>query len=253
MKPGSIRRECIITALLRYMGRHPAHLIYSSLSNGRPFTAAILQLLSINEDGFMCDSFWDESSCGIAFISILVAILAGVLLAGCGGSSGGPVGPVSSSGSFTVCSSTYALCTGSQCTPVADAPGFDACNCRVMTGYSAGQAPCQDVQETGEAQAIFSRYYPITSYTPCSNDRPWANCLDSPCLINNGDPRAATCICTEMKNQGTYILYDSAGKYSPTSCSTGLYSLATVEGADEITEYLQTHNTPLKAPPIKVY
>ena len=253
MKPGSIRRECIITALLRYMGRHPAHLIYSSLSNGRPFTAAILQLLSINEDGFMCDSFWDESSCGIAFISILVAILAGVLLAGCGGSSSGPVGPVSSSGSFTVCSSTYALCTGSPCTPVADAPGFDACNCRVMTGYSAGQAPCQDVQETGEAQAIFSRYYPITSYTPCSNDRPWANCLDSPCLINNGDPTAATCICTEMKNQGTYIFYDSAGKYSPTSCSTGLYSLATVEGADEITEYLQTHNTPLKAPPIKVY
>ena len=195
----------MITALLRYMGRHPAHLIYSSLSNGRPFTAAILQLLSINEDGFMCDSFWDESSCGIAFISILVAILGGVLLAGCGGSSSGPVGPVSSSGSFTVCSSTYALCTGSPCTPVADAPGFDACNCRVMTGYSAGQAPCQDVQETGEAQAIFSRYYPITSYTPCSNDRPWANCLDSPCLINNGDPTAATCICTEMKNQGTYI------------------------------------------------
>jgi hypothetical protein len=75
---------------------------------------------------------------------------------------------------FTVCTSTYALCTGAPCTPLADAPGFDACNCGVVKGYSAGQALCQAVQETGEGQAIVSRYYPITSYTPCSNDRPWA-------------------------------------------------------------------------------
>lgn len=182
----------------------------------------------------------------------LFPILAVVFLAGCGGSSSGSPGAVSSSASFTVCSSTYALCTGSPCTPVADVPGFDSCNCDVKTGYSAGQAPCQNVQDTGEAQAVFSRYYPITSYMPCSNDRPWANCLDSPCLINKGDPSKATCICTEMKNQGTYIFYSSSGQYTSTSCNTGLYSLATVDGANQITEYLQTHNTPLKAPPIKV-
>jgi hypothetical protein len=154
---------------------------------------------------------------------------------------------------FIVCAGTYALCTGAPCTPLADAPGFDACSCEVMTGYSAGQALCQAVQNTGEGQSIISRYYPITSYAPCSNDRPWAQCLDSPCLINQGDPTTATCFCTEMKDQGTYLFYDPSGQYTPTSCDTGLYSLATVEGADQITEYLQTHNTPLKPLPIKIY
>ena len=94
------------------------------------------------------------------------------------------------------------------------------CQDRLLGG--TGTMP--NVQDTGEAQAVFSRYYPITSYMPCSNDRPWANCLDSPCLINKGDPSKATCICTETKNQGTYLFYSSSGKYTPTSCNTGLYS-----------------------------
>ncbi len=210
-------------------------------------------LTRITRNKLMINGLSAELSPSSLLASIVVGILALASLNGCGGSSSGSSGPVSSSGSFTVCSSTYALCTGSPCVALAEAPGFDSCNCDVKTGYSAGLAACQDVQDTGEAQAIFSRYYPITSYTPCSNDRPWANCLDSPCLINKSDPSTATCICTETKDQGAYLFYDASAHYTPTSCSTGLYSLATIDAANQITEYLQTHDTPLKAPPIKVY
>src|SRR5271169_4897612 len=96
------------------------------------------------------------------------------LLAGCGGGSGATLVP---SPRFIVCKSTYALCTTALCTPIAGAPGFDSCDCNVMTGYSVGLSQCQSVQDTGEGQVILSRYYPITSYAACSNDRPWANCV----------------------------------------------------------------------------
>jgi hypothetical protein len=184
---------------------------------------------------------------------IFLMVIGTALIAPAGYGWSGDYNEPANAPAFIVCAGTYALCTGAPCTPLADAPGFVACSCEVMTGYSAGQALCQAVQNTGEGQSIISRYYPITSYTPCSNDRPWAQCLDSPCLINQGDPTTATCFCTEMKDQGTYLFYDSSGQYTPTSCDTGLYSLATVEGAEQITKYLQTHNTPLKALPIKIY
>lgn len=122
-----------------------------------------------------------------------------------------------------------------------------------MTGYSAGTTQCQAVQDTGEGQAIISRYYPITSYAPCSNNRPWAWCLNSPCLINPTNPAAATCICTETVNQGTYIVVNANGQYSPSSCDMGLYSSATVGDLDQITTFLQTHDTPLQALPITIY
>ncbi|HEX4211320.1 MAG TPA: hypothetical protein VHY56_13070 [Candidatus Binataceae bacterium] len=154
---------------------------------------------------------------------------------------------------FIVCSSTYALCTTALCTPIADTPGFDSCSCNVMTGYSAGQSLCQNVQDTGEGQAILSRYYPITSYAYCSNDRPWANCLDSPCLIDQNNPSSATCICTETVNQGPYLVINADGQYNPATCTTGLHSSATVAGADALTRFLKTHRTPLRPFPIRVY
>jgi hypothetical protein len=184
---------------------------------------------------------------------VLVVVLGALLVSsgGCG-SSDNPSAQTAAA-SFIVCNSTFALCTTAQCTRLAGAPGFDSCNCNVMTGYSAGTTQCQDVQDTGEGQAIISRYYPISSYAPCSNDRPWSWCLNSPCLIDPNDSSTATCICTEMVNRGTYIIVNANQEYSPTSCNTGLYSSATVVDLNQITEFLRTNDTPLKALPITVY
>lgn len=183
----------------------------------------------------------------LLFLMVFVSALAP--LTGCGDSGG-----TSGSGpAFIVCESTFANCTVAPCTLIADAPGFASCNCDVMTSYSAGLAPCQDVQDTGLGQVIYSRYHPITSYALCANARPWAMCLDSPCLIDPDNPSQAACICTLMENQGDYIFVDPSGQYSPSSCTTGLYSCATVVDVDQVTNYLKTHDTPLKALPIEVY
>lgn len=146
---------------------------------------------------------------------------------------------------FNVCESTFALCTIAPCDPV---PGNDkevACHCTVNAGYSAGQQPCQAIKDTPQGQQIRSRYYPVHSYTVCSNDRPWAWCLDKPCLIDKNNPEAALCTCDVVKNLGAYVIVTS--EYNPAAtCTTGVISSATVSQITQVTHFLKDQGTTLK-------
>ena len=138
---------------------------------------------------------------------------------------------------FKFCKSEFALCTIAPCDPI---PGNDkqvACHRTVNQGYSAGQEPCQGVKETPEGQQIRSRYYPVKSYAVCSNDRPWAWCLDKPCIVDKNNPEAALCTCDAVKNLGDYVIV--TGNYTPATCSTGVISSATVQQIEQVTDYLK--------------
>lgn len=87
-------------------------------------------------------------------------------------------------------------------------------------------------------QQIRSRYYPVHSYAVCSNDRPWAWCLDKPCMVDKNNPEAALCTCDVVKNLGDYVIVTS--NYTPGTCATGVISSATVQQITEVTDYLKT-------------
>ena len=136
-----------------------------------------------------------------------------------------------------VCDSTFALCTVAWCDPI---PGNDkqvSCHCTVNKGYSAGAEACSGIQQTPEGQQIRSRYYPVKSYAVCSNNRPWAWCLDKPCIIDKNNPEAAACKCDMVKDLGAYVIVTS--NYMPTTCTTGVISSATVTQIDQATESLK--------------
>jgi hypothetical protein len=136
-----------------------------------------------------------------------------------------------------VCESTFALCTIASCDPI---PGTDkqvSCHCTVNKSYSAGAQECSAVQETPEGQQIRSRYYPVKSYAVCSNNRPWAWCLDKPCIIDKNNPEAAACKCDVVKDLGAYVIV--TGNYTPQTCTTGIISSATVPQIDQATESLK--------------
>jgi hypothetical protein len=137
-----------------------------------------------------------------------------------------------------VCESTFALCTIAPCEPI---PGNDkqvSCLCTVNKGYSAGSEACSSVQETPQGQQIRSRYFPVKSYAVCNNDRPWAWCLDKPCLIDKNNPQAAHCTCDVVKDLGAYVIVTS--NYSPHSCTTAVpISSATVQQIDQATQSLK--------------
>lgn len=150
---------------------------------------------------------------------------------------------------FNACEGTYALCTTAKCDAIPGKRNAVSCKCDVKTGYSAGTKACEKVRETSKGQLIYSRYYPIKSYVACSNDRPWAWCLDSPCMVDKKDPSKASCLCSIAKNQGDYIIVTD--HYDKTICTTDLYSSATISQVTEMDEFLKTQNN-LKPYPIKV-
>jgi hypothetical protein len=142
---------------------------------------------------------------------------------------------------FTVCKSTYALCTTAACTAIAGQKGNLNCPCSVHTGYSGGTTACKPVQHTAAGSLIYSRYYPVKAYAVCSNNRPWAWCLDVPCLIDKHDPSKANCTCTVVKNQNPYVIVTN--KYNPkTTCTTGIISSATVSGITQISNFIKSKN-----------
>ena len=149
---------------------------------------------------------------------------------------------------FTLCQSTFALCTIAPCTPITGKEV--ACRCTVHTGYSASQKPCQSVTATAAGEQIRSRYYPVKSYVICDNARLWAWCLDKPCTISKNDPNAATCTCDAVKNLGSYVIVTST--YRPAACTTGIISSATVQAITQITDYLKENEKLLAPFPIKV-
>ena len=149
-----------------------------------------------------------------------------------------------------VCESTFALCTIASCDPI---PGNDkqvSCHCTVNKSYSAGAADCSAIQETPQGQQIRSRYFPVKSYAACSNNRPWAWCLDKPCLIDKNNPQAADCTCDVVKDLGTYVIATS--NYTPQTCTTGVISSATVQQIDQATQSLKDAKLPSLPFPITV-
>jgi len=136
-----------------------------------------------------------------------------------------------------VCKSTFALCTIAQCDAI---PGNDkqvSCHCTVNTSYSTGAEPCSGVKNTPEGRQIHSRYYPVKSYAICTNDRPWACCLDKPCIIDKNDPTKAACACTSVNEEEHYVIVTS--KYAASTCTTGIISSATVTQIDQVTDFLK--------------
>lgn len=154
---------------------------------------------------------------------------------------------------FYVCQGTYALCTTAKCTSIpvpAGSPPKLLCSCDVKQGYSAGAKSCQEV--TGDpphpGQSIRSRYFPIKWMAVCSNSRPWASCLDSPCAVD-ADTTKAKCTCEEVTTPTqTYVV--TVDSYNGSTCTTDIWSSANVEGVFQITAFLQ--DSELKPFPISV-
>lgn len=136
-----------------------------------------------------------------------------------------------------ICESTFALCTVAWCDPIPGNNKQVSCHCTVNKGYSAGAQDCSGIVETAKGQQIRSRYSPVKSYAACSNNRPWAWCLDKPCLIDKNNPEAAACACDLVKDLGTYVIVTS--EYTPATCTSGIISSATILQIDQATESLK--------------
>jgi hypothetical protein len=115
------------------------------------------------------------------------------------------------------------------------------CDCRVKTDeWSVGMKACPTKKEVSEGRTK-SRYFPIKTYSRCSNNRPWAMCLDKECWIDKNDPTKAKCKCSVKQGRGDYMVNpETPGVRS--QCDFGIFSSATVLDLDQITDFLQTQD-----------
>lgn len=161
------------------------------------------------------------------------AVLLGIVAMGLAGlASGG-----ARAGDYQVCKSKYALCTTAKCNPGKEGSSTVECSCEVRTGYSVGSSPCQEPTKTRAGEQIRSRYYPIKSYARCANNRPWATCYDKECVVDKDDPSKATCKCSVKEGEGDWVMVTDT--YTAETCTTGLYSSATVNDLEEVTDFLK--------------
>ena len=139
---------------------------------------------------------------------------------------------------FIVCQSTFALCVFAQCKPIKELETtlLFSCTCNVQVGESVGAHPCEEMKKVPEGLLIRSRYAPgFKTYARCSNNRPWAMCLDSPCVMDKPNSPQAKCTCPIVQGQGDYMVQPGTDQ-----CSNGAISSATVDDLDQITDFLET-------------
>lgn len=155
---------------------------------------------------------------------------------------------------FNVCQGTFANCTEAICDPVSSGGKITAfkCKCAVQKGYSLGlngpgnHNSCQSIPKDGPSvkQKVPSRYAPITSFVVCTNKRPWAACLDAPCIVDHvdaNDPAKGTAVCACPKTTGSpYGFTPKDGKFSRAGCQDEYVSSATAAQLLTITQYLTT-------------
>jgi len=162
--------------------------------------------------------------------------------------------PSAAGSGFVLCQGVYALCTRAMCSPIPgpegglemNGAGLLSCKCSVQSGSSVG-TKCQGPKDTPAGKLVFSRYSLIRSYTQCNNTRPWANCVDSPCLIDADDPLAATATCTCSAVKGSTSPYIATSDfYNPAACTTGIISSATTDQGNAIAQFYEaaTHMDP---------
>jgi hypothetical protein len=93
-------------------------------------------------------------------------------------------------------------------------------------------------------QEVPSRYAPIKSYVACTNQRPWAWCLDARCKVDHvdqSDPAKGTARCAcRIATGAPYVYSPSDGKYGRAGCDKEYISSATTDDVFQVTEFLTT-------------
>jgi len=149
---------------------------------------------------------------------------------------------------FTVCQGTFALCTTAKCKRPDNGPGLSLeCLCDVETGYSAGKKSCADITQAPPTQglSILSRYSPIQSTAVCAASVVYAQCLDSPCTVDQ-DKSKAKCTCTAEESLGSHVVV--AGTATDAMCRSAAWSSASLEDLMQITGFLYGQNPQLLKP-----
>jgi len=148
-----------------------------------------------------------------------------------GAEKGSDIGISSDSG--IICNNEYVLCTSAPCVPDPSNPDSKAiCSCEVNKGLNFGLSQCEartPVIDSNGVTKVLSTYSfaqaPTKPVLHCLEGKPWTNCLDQPCIVDQMNPIKAICTCKIVRDQPFETF---GGDCNSLTCDTGYWSGATL-------------------------
>jgi len=142
------------------------------------------------------------------------------------------------SSSGIICDNEYALCTSAPCVPDPSNPDSKAiCSCEVNKGKNFGMSKCEArtpvTDSNGVTKAVSTYSFAQASTKPvlsCPVGKPWTNCLDQPCIIDQMNPLKAICTC-EIERYQPFLTY--GGDCNVLTCDNAYWSAATSEAFNQ--------------------
>ncbi|HWW59758.1 MAG TPA: hypothetical protein VN181_00185 [Thermoanaerobaculia bacterium] len=139
-------------------------------------------------------------------------------------------------GPANFCEGRYALCIKAPCTPIVSRDATTGaysvteanCICDMEVGWSMGPGACDSRKPTkgsdGNTYVIstYSNFFNSTNLTLTCENKPWAWCYGSPCIVDAKDPSKATCTCPLIPPSTFMTL---GGECKQTACNS-LWSAA---------------------------
>ena len=140
----------------------------------------------------------------------------------------------SSNKSGKVCENEYVLCTSAPCIPDPSNPDKKAiCNCEVNKGKNFGMSDCEarkpSTDSNGVTKALSTYSFaqaPTKPMLTCPKGKPWTDCLDQPCIVDQRNPLEAICTCKIVRNQ-SFVTY--GGDCNTITCDNAYWSAATLK------------------------
>lgn len=159
----------------------------------------------------------------------------------------------SSNESGKVCENEYVLCTSAPCIPDPTNPDKKAiCKCEVNKGQNFGMSDCEARKPTTDSNGVtkaLSTYSfaqaPTKYLIACPKGKPWTDCLDQPCIVDQTNPLEAICTCKIIRNQA-FVTY--GGNCNTNTCDNAYWSSATLasflEGSSTLAKAMGLEKVP---------
>lgn len=156
-------------------------------------------------------------------------------------------------GGGTVCDNEYVLCTSAPCVPDPSNPDSKAiCSCDVNKGENFGMSQCEartPVTDSNGVTKALSTYSfaqaSSKSVLSCPVGKPWTNCLDQPCIVDQMNPLKAICTCEIVRDQ-PFVTY--GGECNVLTCDNAYWSAATSkafrQGSLELAKFMGLKENP---------
>ncbi|HVR39987.1 MAG TPA: hypothetical protein VMU84_12900 [Thermoanaerobaculia bacterium] len=173
-----------------------------------------------------------------------------------------PITPPDPANAAIFCNQGYALCIKAPCVPIVTRNSDGTytstsatCECEFISGWSMGPGDCTSRKpvkvnngQTTYLVSTYSNYFNATNKTMTCNNKPWAWCYGSPCVLSQKNPFIAICTCPVIPGGASMTLGGGCDTGKCDQIWSAAYPKEDAFANQHFFDYMTDHN--LQPPPL---